>query len=359
MIDELRVLVDAWRDDLRQIGAPTAASFTPFEQQLDNLSLAQWLSTRGAGANITKLLEVAYCIEYGVPIDQLSCLAFALFAKASRQSKLRLWGNWSDERYHVVGGNQQIPAGLAARLQKPVQLGKKLLAVDRLSDGRVRLTFQQGNSTVTATHEAVVLALPFHLLRGVQLGASLQLPQWKTRAIAESVCGNNSKLMVGFVGQPWVEQGSSGAAYSDLANLQTTWETNPKLATSSHAILTDYTGGALAQQLSQGQAQQHAESFLLDLDRVYPGSRARARRNAQGKVVCHLEAWPSNPLFQGAYTANAPGYFTRIAGYEGPPVGNLYFAGETTDSFYSWQGFMEGGALSGVRVASEIRADFA
>jgi monoamine oxidase len=121
-----------------------------------------------------------------------------------------------------------------------------------------------------------------------------------------------------------------------MAHLQNTWETDPTLATTSHSILMD---------------------FLSDLDVVYPGAKARARIDSKGKYVAHLEAWPSNPLFQGAYTANAPGYFTTIAGYEGPPVGNLYFAGETTDSFYSWQGFMEGGALSGVRVAGEINRD--
>ena len=35
---------------------------------------------------------------------------------------------------------------------------------------------------------------------------------------------------------------------------------------------------------------------------------------------------------------------------------NLFFAGETTDSFYEWQGFMEGGANSGIRAANELLA---
>ena len=82
MVDEYRVLVDAMRDDLRSIGAPTAAASTPAEQALDNLSLREWLDLRGAPANIKKLLNVAYAIEYGLDTDQQSCLAFLLFAKA-------------------------------------------------------------------------------------------------------------------------------------------------------------------------------------------------------------------------------------------------------------------------------------
>ena len=54
---------------------------------------------------------------------------------------------------------------------------------------------------------------------------------------------------------------------------------------------------------------------------------------------------------------NHPGYFTTIADNEAKPVGNLYFAGEHTSSFYEFQGFMEGAALSGIRAAREILQD--
>ena len=64
-----------------------------------------------------------------------------------------------------------------------------------------------------------------------------------------------------------------------------------------------------------------------------------------GNVVAHLEHWPSNPLARGSYTCYKPGQFTTIAGLEGLPVGNVFFAGEHANSFYDWQGFMEGAAL--------------
>lgn len=356
MVDEYRVLVEAMKDDLRRIGSPNADSNTQAERDLDRLSLREWLSLRNAPPRIRALLDVAYTIEYGAPADKISCLAFLLFAKASKQSKLRLWGNFSDERYHVVGGNQQIPIGLANRLPGQINFGRKLLAVKKLSDGRIQLTFDESGRTVTATHDAVVLSIPFHLLRGVQLDASLALPAWKKNAINQSVCGNNSKLMIGFVGRPWVEQGASGAAYSDMPYLQTCWESSPSTANASRGILTDYTGGLLSTALSPSKVQTDCDRFLTNYEVVMPGAKARARKSG-GKYVCHLEHWPSNPLSKGAYTANAPGYFTTISGNEGKPVGNLYFAGEATDSFDSWQGFMEGGALSGLRAAGEIVRD--
>jgi monoamine oxidase len=59
----------------------------------------------------------------------------------------------------------------------------------------------------------------------------------------------------------------------------------------------------------------------------------------------------------GSYTWYRPGQFTSIAGNEGKPVGNLYVAGEHANSFYEWQGFMEGAALSGIQAAREILQD--
>lgn len=356
MVEEYRVLVDAMRDDLRRIGAPTADSNTQADRDLDRLSLREWLALRNAPPRIRALLDVAYTIEYGLEADKISCLSFLLFAKASKQSKLRLWGNFSDERYHVVGGNQQIPIGLANRLDGQINFGRKLVAAKKLSDGRIQLTFDENGRTVTATHDAVVLTLPFHMLRGIQLDASLALPAWKKNAINQAICGNNAKLMIGFQGRPWVEQGGNGAAYSDLPYLQTSWESSPSTATASRAILTDYTGGLLSKSLSPSKVQTDCDRFLTNYDVVVPGAKARARKSG-GKYVCHLEHWPSNPLSQGAYTANGINYFTTICGNEGKPVGNLYFAGEMTDSFYSWQGFMEGGALSGLRAAGEIVRD--
>jgi len=79
-----------------------------------------------------------------------------------------------------------------------------------------------------------------------------------------------------------------------------------------------------------------------------------AKRNGSGRLLAHLEHWPSNPLMKGSYTCYLPGQFTTIAGNEGKSVGNLHFAGEHTNSFYEWQGFMEGAVLSGLDAAAAV-----
>jgi monoamine oxidase len=105
-VDEFRVLVDAMRDDLRALGAPTADSFTPADAVLDFTNLQEYRETRGAGTLIKAVLDVAYTIEYGLEIDRQSCINFLLFIHADRRSKFTPFGVFSDERYHVIGGNQ-------------------------------------------------------------------------------------------------------------------------------------------------------------------------------------------------------------------------------------------------------------
>ena len=357
VVDELREFIDAMRDDLRTVGSPTADRFTPSDAVLDRTSLKEYLETRGAGNLIKAVIDVAYTIEYGREIDRQSCLNFLFFIHADRRSKFTPFGV-SDERYHVIGGNQQIPAGLAARLGGQIRYGMTLQRARKTPAGRVELTFRHGSSTVSVTHDAVVFAIPFSVLRDVQLDAGLGLPAWKLFAIQNLAYGTNAKMMLGFNGPIWRALGSNGQSFSDLANHQNTWETNPIRATPAHAVLTDYSGGDRGAQLDPGHVQTEALRFLGDLDKVYPGALAAATRDVKGDVLVHLEHWPSNPLTKGAYTCNQPGYFTTIADNEQKPVGNLFFAGEHTSSFYDSQGFMEGGVTSGFRAAAEILKAF-
>lgn len=356
VVDEIRALVPRMREDLRRSSrGPTADAFTEGDRELDHTTLQEWLETRGAGPLARSVLSVAYTIEYGLEIDRQSSLNLLLFMHADRRSRFEPFGVFSDERFHVVEGNQAIADGLAARIPRPVQHGRRLVAARRLSDGRVELTMQEGAATRTYRHDAVVFAIPFSILRAVDLDDSLGLPAWKRLAIDELAYGTNAKLMIGFDGAPWETYGGNGTAYSDLPHHQSSWETNYSRATAREAVLTDYSGGARGAALDPDAPRTEAERTLADLERLWPGAAAAARRDAGGAPSrVHLEHWASNPLSRGSYTCNQPGYFTTIADNEGKPVDNLFFAGEHANSFYDWQGFMEGAALSGLDSAAQI-----
>ena len=117
VIDTYRAFVPAMRDDLRKLSSePTAESHHAADVILDNMSLGEYLDSRGAGQLLSAVIEQAYKAEYGLEIDQQSCLNFLLFIHADRRSKFTPFGISSDERYHVIEGNDGITAGLSERL---------------------------------------------------------------------------------------------------------------------------------------------------------------------------------------------------------------------------------------------------
>lgn len=98
------------------------------------------------------------------------------------------------------------------------------------------------------------------------------------------------------------------------------------------------------------------EKNLRSLDQVYPGARTAASDNSGNRKAHLVEHWTSNPLAKGS-ACYKQGQFTTVAVNESKPIGNLHFAGEQTNYFYKWQGYMEGAALSGIQATKEIFQD--
>jgi monoamine oxidase len=354
VVDQFRSVVSAMRRDLRAIsGSATFHSHTPQDVVFDRIDLASYIASRTNGLPlIAAVLNEAYLAEYGLETWRQSTLNFLGFMRLNRQSKFEPFGT-SDERFHLVDGNDGIVQGLQQKLQGPIVMGARLTKLARTSSGRYQLFFN--GSTQPEVADAVVLAVPFTVLRHVELDGSLGLSSDKRRAIDTLGYGTNAKTMVAFEGRPWAEAHAGGGVYSDLSNLQATWETN-RGRSGDFGIITDYASGDRGVALGSTAVQAQVDAFLDDFDVVFPGAKARAARNGAA-YVAHREHWPTNPFALGSYTCYTVGQFTTVAGLESEPAGLLKFAGEHADSFYSWQGFMEGACLSGIRAANEILSD--
>ncbi len=357
VVAEYREFAASIREDLGTLSYPTADRFNESDQLFDFMSLDEYLTLHGAGPLLKQVIASAYLAEYGASIDQLSSISFLRFIYGDKRSKQAPFGVGSGELLRVADGNDRITSGLASRLPTPAILGHRLVAMRKLASGILRLTFDVGGRTVDTEHHAVVMTLPFSVLRDVELHASLQLPAWKTLAIKGTDMGDHSKVLVGFNEPVWKSRhGLNGTGFSDRSLMQATWEANPSRATGGHAVLASHVGGVQARAIGPATVQADAAGFLGHLDQALPGALAAASRDGAGNVLAYAENWTSNPFSKGSQSCNRPGYFTTMAHNEAKPVGNLLFAGEHTSSFYEWQGFMEGAALSGLRAAAEVLA---
>jgi monoamine oxidase len=320
---------------------------TPRGRELDAMSIADWINAYvpgGLQSKLGQLLDVAYNIEYGAETNVQSSLNMLYLLGYSGQGQLRIFGP-SNEKYHVRGGNDQIPALLANALQGQITTGAALMAIKRNSDGSYRLTFQSGSATSTVTADHVVLALPFSMLRSVDYSKA-GFSQVKSTAIQELGMGTNSKLHLQFKSRFWNTLGNQGDTYADTG-YQTTWDVT-RAQPGTSGILVDYTGGNIGASFGSGTPTERATKFLAQIEPVLPGISSRWN----GKAT--VDYWTGYQWTNGSYSYWKVGQYTKFAGAERQPEGGCHFAGEHTS--IDFQGYLNGAVESGERATSEILA---
>jgi monoamine oxidase len=346
--DDLKQIWQQLHKDVSAASYPTLyTQSTQRGRELDAMSVADWIRAYvpgGLRSKLGQLLDVAYNIEYGAETDVQSSLNMLYLLGYSGQGQLRIFGP-SNEKYHVRGGNDQIPRRLAAALQDQIVTDSELVAIRRALDGSYRLTFDSGGSTTTVAADRVVLALPFSILRGVDYSKAGFSPVKKT-AIQELGMGTNSKLHVQFNSRFWNSLGNQGDTYADTG-YQTTWDVT-RAQSGTAGILVDYTGGNIGASFGSGTPTERATRFLKQIEPVLPGITSRWNGRAT------VDFWLAYPWTKGSYSYWKVGQYTKFAGSEREQEGACHFAGEHTS--IDFQGYLNGAVESGERATAEILA---
>ena len=114
--DDLKGVWQKLHMDLSAASYPTLFdNFTQRGYELDHMSIVDWIDESvpgGIGSKLGQLLDVAYNIEYGAESSVQSSLNLLYLLGYIGQGQFRIFGK-SNEKYHVRGGNDQIPARLA------------------------------------------------------------------------------------------------------------------------------------------------------------------------------------------------------------------------------------------------------
>jgi monoamine oxidase len=213
-------------------------------------------------------------------------------------------------------------------------------------DSEIELVFDAAEGEVKVTCDRVVFALPFSTLRTVNLDG-LELTEEKRTIIADLGYGTNAKIMGGFSRRTWTEAGANGSLTSDT-ELQQTWDSSVGQAGES-GILTNFVGGDRGVAAGEGSEDAWFRGLLDELEAIFPGTKEAYIPDSA--VRMH---WPSQVHTRGSYTCYKPGQWA-FWGVEGLPEGKLHFCGEHTSP--EFQGWMEGAAETGGRVAAEILND--
>jgi monoamine oxidase len=359
--DDFNAVYQAVKKDLIAASFPTLYNnYTSAGLGLDHLSVYDWIETRVPGGHnspMGQLLDVAYNIELGAdtPVQSALNLIYLLGFQPT-PGNFRIFGR-SDERYHLIGGNEGLPRAIAETLPAgSVQTGTALTAIAKNKDGSYALSFSRGPLKFTVTADRVLLALPFSILRNLDYSTA-GFNAVKTTAIQQLGYGTNAKLHLQFANRIWNQVGpwgiSTGSSLSDTG-YQNTWEVT-RAQPGQTGILVDYTGGTIGASFTgdntkQSVVQSYALQFLSQLQPVFPG----IAQYWNGRAT--LDTPARNPYSLGSYSYWKTGQYTSIAGAERERSGKCHFAGEHCS--ITFQGFMEGGAEEGARAANEILSDY-
>ncbi|MBD2772692.1 flavin monoamine oxidase family protein [Iningainema tapete] len=336
-------LANKIEQDLAAIGdAPLSyKSYNQATAVLDNTSLADYLDSVDINPILRQMLRIAFTTELGREPEEQTSLNL-LFLISTDTNTFEVYGE-SDEKYQIIGGNDQLPRLLAQSLANHIEIGTELEAINTRPDGRYKVSLRSGYRTFERTYERILLTLPFSTLRLVSL--RVNLPPVKRRAIAQLGYGTNTKLITAYSKRVWRDRYNSTAAIFTDTGFQNTWEAS-RYQSGKSGVITDYTGGRQGLAISKGSPLSQAQILLPQLEQIFPG----ITKERQGNAI--RTEWLKQEYTRGSYSCYLVGQVTSIGGSEGETVGNLFFAGEHCSQ--GAQGYMEGGCSTGETAAKEI-----
>jgi monoamine oxidase len=293
---------------------------------LDERTLGDLARKQGASDAAVLLMARA---PMGATLEQVSALQVLLWRRFLALSQKRLC---------LSGGNDQLPRAFAARLGPRLHYRAELrgIAQDR---SQVHLAIAHGDGVEQVSVQRVVLALPFSVLRRVELGDAVA--RHKRALITGLRYESATRIFVHTKTRFWRQAGLDGAANTDLLT-GAVRDFSVGQAGSAGILGTEATGTA-SRRLTAMSAAERLRVGTDNLSRIFPEV---GTGSAGGSSVC----WDSEPYALGAWAYFAPGEMNSMFTQVALPDGRIHFAGEHTSTLC----FMEGAVQSGQRVAEEI-----
>lgn len=348
----------------------TFATATPEARRIDAMSMSDWVTRYvpgGLNSQLGRLIKEAYRNEYGREFEELSALNLVVQLGQQRHytenHEMNVLG-YSDQKYIFAGGSQALPEAIAASLPAgSIVFNRRLQSLSQRSGGRYELRFDTGSGTEVVNADRVVLTVPFIVLRGIDTsGAGFDAA--KQKAIDTLGYGYHTKLHLQFDRRAWMRakhpwpHPTTGQIWTtlpvqsalDFSLGQSGNDGLIEVFTGAGAAMLDTPPQPYAYVENSAAVRRHVKTFFAQLDRIWPGvSPAWNGKATFGNAQ-------ADPNILASYSCWLVGQCTTIAGHEATPQGRVHFAGEHTS--VSNQGFMEGGADSGIRAANEILAEY-
>jgi monoamine oxidase len=237
------------------------------------------------------------------------------------------------------GGNDLLPQAFSQKLGNRIRYS---IAVKKIAQDNTKASvwFQHGGNQEQMEADRVIVAIPFSVLRGLELDASFS-PE-KRDAIKKLRYERFTRVYLQSRTRFWSDQGINGSGGTDLPIGYIVDHTS--MQPGMRGILESQMAGAKAQAANKLTDGERLLWTLRYMDKVHPGMAA----NFEGGTSF---SWDDDLYSLGAWSYYAPGDMTQIFPFVAKPEGRIHFAGEHTSALPVT---IEGAIDSGVRAASEV-----
>jgi monoamine oxidase len=309
---------------LGEIGDPTAADWPSKDLSRFERSIADYCEAQGASSGFLQMMQV------GHDLDGMSALQ--LLRDTAVGMNTRVW-------YKIRGGNDQLPKAFAAALATKIQYGAPIVRIEQDSSS-AGVVYLHAGAPTRLTADFLVCTIPLPVLRRIELA-----PAWsplKRAAIDEVDNLAMARVYLQSRTRFWLDRGESGWGQTD--DPIDVWDyTRDQPGT--RGILGAYTSGRMARQITARDPAERGPFVLEMMERLHPGIREHYEGTAS-------YSWITDPWVLGAAAEFKSGQLSKYYAALRQPEGRIHFAGEHTSP---WNGWMNGGLESGLRVAQEIR----
>jgi len=317
------------RSIIDELGDVTAAGWPPRSLgKYDSTTMPELLRSLGASPAVVSLLAAGGLRDD--PEDRESALYSLRFSALNKKRS---------KYFKITGGNDLLPRAFADKLADKIRYGAEVARIEQGPRG-VRIIFQQGDARNTIEGDYAVCAIPFSVLKDVEVSPAFSPEKQKT--IRDMPYRSCTKVFLQAKRRFWGEEKLSGFAQTDLPIGQV-WNLTYRRP-GRRGVLVAYSSGTPSRRLTALKEVERIGVAAENVDKVFPGFHDNFE-SAMSKC------WDKDEYARGAYACFKPGQMIEMYPQASKAESRVFFAGEHTSAICAW---MQGALESGNRVAREI-----
>ena len=186
------------------IGDPASAGWSVAAlKKYDEMSYRDFLKQNGASDDAFTLATLGWDHLWGEGLDTVS----ALTVLRDNASYIK-----SRHDFKVHGGNDLLPKAFADRLREQIHYGTAVVRMEQ-TDRDVRVVFRSGSTSNTLTADRVVCAIPFSVLRSIEV--SPPFSPAKRKAVNELPYFSGARVSIQCRRKFWRDEGLNGSVFTD------------------------------------------------------------------------------------------------------------------------------------------------